>query len=109
MNGIENMSDVILLTASNNKPGRSILHPLEFMNKILGCSCKQRFTTVQFLENKCRNQRFGHITGKVLTNGGNATQFYVGRCAGIGDMIVQSKITAICNAQVFNLACEFNV
>ena len=60
-------------------------------------------------KNKSRNQRFGRITGKVLTNGGNATQFYVGRCADIGNMLMQSKITVNGNAHVFNLACEFDM
>ena len=68
---------------------------LEFIDEILGCSCKQGVTIVKFWGNKSRNRHFGRITGKVLTNGGNVTQFYVGRCADIGDMLVHSKITVI--------------
>ena len=37
-----------------------------------------------------------------MTNGGNATQFYVGRCADISDMLVQSEIAVNGNAKVFN-------
>ena len=40
--------------------------------------------------------------GKAVTNGGNATQFYVGRCADISDMLVQSEIAVNGNAKVFN-------
>ena len=89
MKGTENRSDVMLPMASNNKPGSSILHPLEFINEILGCPCKQGVTMIQVGENRSRARRFGRITGKVLTIGCNATQFYVGRCANIGDVLVQ--------------------
>ena len=88
MKGIENRSDVMLPTASNSKPGSSILHPLEFISEILGHSCKQGVTIVKLLGNKSNNRRFGRITRKALMNGGNATQFYVGRCADIGDMLL---------------------
>ena len=58
-----------------------------------------------------RNQHFGCITftGKVLTNGSNVTQFYAGRCTGIGDMLAQSKMAVNGNAQVYNLACDFDM
>ena len=38
-------------------------------------------------------------------NGGNVTQFYLGRCADIGDMLVQSEVAVNGNAHVFNLTC----
>ena len=103
MKGIENRNDVKSPTAS------SILHPLEFIDEILGCSCEQGVTIVKLLGNKSNNRRFGRITRKALMNGGNATQFYVGRGADIGDMLVQSKITVNDNAQVFNLVREFDI
>ena len=49
------------------------------------------------------------MTGKVLMNGDNEMQFYVGRYADIGDMLVQNKITVNGNPQVFNLTCEFDI
>ena len=45
---IENRSDVMLPTASNNKPGSSILHPLELINASVGYLCKQEVTIVHF-------------------------------------------------------------
>ena len=33
--GTENRSDVMVPTASNHKPGSSVLHSLEFVNEIL--------------------------------------------------------------------------
>ena len=107
MKGIENKSDVMLPTASNNKPGNCILHPLELINEIRGCTLQARsYSSPVLRKNKSRYQRFGRITGKVLTNGGNATQFYVGRCADIGNMLVQSKVTVNRDAQIFNLTCD---
>ena len=105
--GVKNRSDVILPT--NNKPGSSILLHLELINEILGCSCKQGITIVQFWDLKKKNQCFGRSTGKILTNGGNATQFYVSRCAHIGDMPVQSDTAVNDNAPVYNLAWKFDI
>ena len=42
----------MLPTASNYKPCRSILHPLEFISEILECCCKQGVTIVQSEETK---------------------------------------------------------
>ena len=77
--------------------------------RFFGAPVRKELQQSSFEKTNRINHRFGRITGKVLTNGGSATQFYVGRCADIGDMVVQSKIAVTGNAQVFNLACEFDI
>ena len=66
-------------------------------------------TVVKFWQNKGTEEGFCSISSEIVTDVTNCPNFYIGRSADVGDMLLHGQVVSECHAQIFCLQGKQNI